>query len=125
MLLKIFLNNKKYHLHLLHRCKSLEMIFSQALASGSFPSEWKKGNIVPSHKKNDKQNLINYRLVSQLPICGIISERLIFDRVRLNYATTHHYSPPATTSQNISTIQFNSVFIYSRNINLKFTKMKK
>ena len=32
-------------------CKPLEMIYSQALTSGSFPSEWKKGNIVPIHKK--------------------------------------------------------------------------
>ena len=32
-------------------CKSLEMIYNQALTSGSFPSEWKKGNIVPIHKK--------------------------------------------------------------------------
>ena len=32
-------------------CKPLKMIFSQALTSGSFPSGWKKGNIVPIHKK--------------------------------------------------------------------------
>ena len=32
-------------------CKPLEMIYSQALTSGSFPSECKKGNIVPIHKK--------------------------------------------------------------------------
>ena len=36
-------------------CKPLEMIYSQALTSGSFPSEWKKGNIVPIYKKDDKQ----------------------------------------------------------------------
>ena len=47
-------------------CKPLEMIFSQALTSGLFPSEWKKGNIIPIHKqKNDKQNLINYWPVSK------------------------------------------------------------
>ena len=32
-------------------CKPLEMIFSQALTSSLFPSEWTKGNIVPIHKK--------------------------------------------------------------------------
>ena len=37
-------------------CKPLG-IFSQALTSGSFQSEWKKGNIVPIHKKNDKTKL--------------------------------------------------------------------
>ena len=31
--------------------KPLEIIFRQALLIGDFPSEWKKGNIVPVHKK--------------------------------------------------------------------------
>ena len=35
-------------------CVPLEMIFKQALLTGVFPSEWKKGNIVPIHKKGDK-----------------------------------------------------------------------
>ena len=40
-------------------CKPLKLIFKQAVESGSFPSEWKKGNIVPIHKKDDKQCLKN------------------------------------------------------------------
>ena len=32
-------------------CEPLQMIFNQALISGSFPFEWKKANIVPIHKK--------------------------------------------------------------------------
>ena len=51
-------------------CVPLEMIFKQGLLTGMFPSEWKKGNIVPIHKKSDKQNIENYRPVSLLPICG-------------------------------------------------------
>ena len=35
-------------------CNSLEMMFSQALNIGLFPSEWKIGNIATIHKKNDK-----------------------------------------------------------------------
>ena len=50
-------------------CKPLELIFKQALTTGEFPSEWKKGNIVPCYKKGDKQNIKNYRPVSLLPIC--------------------------------------------------------
>ena len=46
-----------------------------------FPSNWKKGNIVPIHKKGDKQILKNYRPVSLLPICGKIFERLIFNEL--------------------------------------------
>ena len=39
--------------------KSLEIIFNQCLETGVFPSEWKKDNIVPIHKKGDKQMLQN------------------------------------------------------------------
>ena len=38
----------------------------------------KKANIVPIHKKGDKQTLENYRPMSLLPICEKILERLIF-----------------------------------------------
>ena len=62
-------------------CKPLELIFKQSMESGSFPSERKKGNVVPIHKKDDKQCLSIYRPVSLLPICGKIFERLIFNEV--------------------------------------------
>ena len=32
-------------------CKPLETVFSQAFISGSFPFEWKKGNIIPIRNK--------------------------------------------------------------------------
>ena len=50
--------------------KPLELISKQTMGSGSFPSEWKKGNVAPIHKKDDKQCLKNHRQVSLLPICG-------------------------------------------------------
>ena len=37
----------------------LELIFKEALSTGLFPSNWEKGNIVPIHKKADKQILKN------------------------------------------------------------------
>ena len=58
---------------------SANTIFKTCLNRGKFPSEWKKGNIVPIHKKDDKQNVKNYRPVSLLPICGKIFERLIYN----------------------------------------------
>ena len=61
--------------------KPLEIIFNQCLETGVFPSEWKKGNIVPIHKKGDKQMVQNYRPVSLLPICGKILERLMFNEM--------------------------------------------
>ena len=62
-------------------CKPMELISKQSMESGSFPSEWKKGNVVPIHKKDDKQCLSNYRPVSLLPICGKIFEKLIFNEM--------------------------------------------
>ena len=32
-------------------CKPLEMIFKSHIIKGEFPSDWKKANVVPVHKK--------------------------------------------------------------------------
>ena len=34
--------------------KPLEMIFKPCIIKGKYPSEWKKANPVPVHKKRDK-----------------------------------------------------------------------
>ena len=60
-------------------CKTLKLIFQSCLESGKFPSELKKANVVPIHKKGDKQILKNYRSISLLPITGKIFERLLYD----------------------------------------------
>ena len=62
-------------------CNPLRRIFEECLCTGSYPQEWKKGNIVPIYKKGDKQLLKNYRPVSLLPILGKILERLIFEEM--------------------------------------------
>ena len=51
------------------------------MESGSFPSEWKKRNVVLIHKKDNKQCLKDYRPISLLPICGKILEKLIFNEM--------------------------------------------
>ena len=61
--------------------KPLAIIFKQCVDTAIFPSEWKKGNIVPIHKKGDKQTLKNYRPTSLFPICEKILERLIFNEM--------------------------------------------
>ena len=65
-------------------CKPLSIIFKTCLRTGIFPLEWKKANIVPIHKKGDKQTVLNYRPVSLLPICGKIFERLPYNKT-LNF----------------------------------------
>ena len=61
--------------------KSLSIIFQSCNKSGAFPNSWEKSNIVPTHKKNDKQLINNYRSVSLLPIRSKISERIIFHSI--------------------------------------------
>ena len=58
-------------------CKPLHLVFSSCIKSGIFPTEWKMANVVPIHKRDDKQNVKNYRPVSLLPIFRKIFERLI------------------------------------------------
>ena len=53
----------------------------KCLETGVFLSEWKKGNIVPVHKKGGKQIFQNYRPVSLLPICGKTLEKLMFNEM--------------------------------------------
>ena len=62
-------------------CTPLKLIFQSWLENGKFPNEWKKANVVPVHKKSDKQILNNYQPISLLPIAGKIFERLMYDRM--------------------------------------------
>ena len=59
--------------------KPLLNIFNHSLATGNFPTDWKKANIVPIYKKGDKSIVKNYRPVSLLPILSKIFERCIYD----------------------------------------------
>ena len=59
----------------------LTLIFQNSMAAGTFPTQWKRANIVPIHKKNDKQIVSNYRPVSLLSICSKIFEKLIFNEL--------------------------------------------
>ena len=59
--------------------KPLQLIFRSCIKNGKFPSQWRKANVVPVHKKGNKQTLENYHPVYLLPICGKIFERLIYN----------------------------------------------
>ena len=59
--------------------KPLSMIFKNCIGFGELPDIWKKSNICPIHKKNEKQTINNFRTVLLLPICGKLFERLIFN----------------------------------------------
>ena len=57
------------------------LIFQKCLSTGTFPDLWKRANVQPILKKNIRQIKSNYRPLSPLPICGKISEKIIFDQV--------------------------------------------
>ena len=59
--------------------RPLNIIFKTCLNTGKFTLEWKKGNVVPIHKKDDKRNVKNYRPVSLLPLCRMIFECQIYN----------------------------------------------
>ena len=42
---------------------------------------WKKGNIIPVHKKESKNILKNYRPISLLPVFGKIFEKVIYNNL--------------------------------------------
>ena len=86
------LNPNKAHgcenisIHMLKLCarecsKPFKILFKKCLQSGHYPAIWEKANVVPVHKKGNRQLTTNYRPISLLPICGKIFENIIFDEV--------------------------------------------
>ena len=61
--------------------KPLILLFENSIKSSYYPDIWKKSNIIPVHKKNDKKLVNNYRPISLLPIFGTIFEKIIFNRI--------------------------------------------
>ena len=57
----------------------LSLIFKNCIDCGIFPNLWKKSHIIPTHKKNYKRCINNYRPVSLLPICSKIFKRIIYN----------------------------------------------
>ena len=57
----------------------LTLIFKFSLRNGIFPATWKMANIIPVHKKEEKNIVKNYRPISLLPIFAKVFERLLFN----------------------------------------------
>ncbi|CAB3991091.1 Hypothetical predicted protein [Paramuricea clavata] len=54
----------------------------QAVISGTIADEWKLANIVPVHKKGDKEYAENYRPISLLCITSKVLERCILNNIK-------------------------------------------
>ena len=58
---------------------SLKLLFEKALKKKKFPDIWKLANIVPIHKKEEKNLLKDYLPISLLSIFSTIFERVIYN----------------------------------------------
>ena len=74
-------------------CKPLEILYRHCLDIHTFPKCWKKANVIPIHKKDEKNLLKNYRPISLLPVFSKIFERLIFNSI-YNYLLTNKLLSP-------------------------------
>ena len=58
-------------------CRPLSIIFRLSYNTGSIPAEWKYANIVPVHKKGEKNLINNYRPISLTCLTAKIMEHII------------------------------------------------
>ena len=63
----------------------LTLIFEDCIAKGIFPDLWKLANVIPTHKKESKNIVKNYRPISLLPIFAKIFERLLFNSLFFHF----------------------------------------
>ena len=61
--------------------KPLILLLANSTKLSCYPDIWKRSNIIPVHKKNDKQLVNNYRPISLLLIFGKIFEKVIFNQI--------------------------------------------
>ena len=61
--------------------KPLVLLCQNSVKLSYFPDIWKRSNIIPVHKKDDKQLVKNYHPISLLPIFGKIFEKITFNKI--------------------------------------------
>ena len=69
----------------------LHKLFNLAYNTGYLPSEWKLANVVPIHKKDDKNKVVNYRPISLTSLVMKVFERILYDEL---YSRTHEKIDP-------------------------------
>ena len=61
--------------------KPLSINFKLVYNTGIIPVEWKLANVVPVFKKDEMENVKNYRPISLTCICGKVMERVMYDEL--------------------------------------------
>ena len=59
----------------------LSILFNLSYNTGYIPQEWKLANVVPAHKKDDKNKVINYRPISLTSLVMKVFERILYDEL--------------------------------------------
>ena len=59
----------------------LSILFNLSYNTGYIPQEWKLANVVPVHKKDDKNKVINYRPISLTSLVMKVFERILYDEL--------------------------------------------
>ena len=72
----------------------LKNILEHFIKKGKFPEIWKKANVVPVHKREDKMLVKNYRPISLLPIFGKMFEIVIYNSL-FNYFQSNRLFTPS------------------------------
>ena len=90
------------------------IIFKNCLRRGLFPEIWKYANVVPVHKKNEKNVKGNYRPISLLPIFGKILEKLMYDPSYSHFVTNELLNPNQSGFHpgDSTVTSFHFIFIY-------------
>ncbi|CAB3994226.1 Hypothetical predicted protein [Paramuricea clavata] len=61
---------------------SLTALFNKSLNTGVLPRDWKLANVVPVHKKDNKEHVENYRPISLLSLISKALERCVFNKIK-------------------------------------------
>lgn len=72
---------------------SFSRFINISFSKGIFPSAWKKANVIPIFKKDDRQSKENYRPVSLLISISKICEKIVFIRL-YNFLLEIHFLNP-------------------------------
>ena len=59
----------------------LSILFTLSYNTGYIPQEWKLANVVPVHKKYDKNKVTNYRPISLTSLVMKVFERILYDEL--------------------------------------------
>ena len=72
----LFLKECKHEL-----VSSICSLFNMSISQEEFPTDLKKANVTPIHKKGDIHDVHNYRPVSLLPCLSKVFERVIYNKL--------------------------------------------